>query len=206
MRPRFKSYGDSSTKTRSPGRILMKCLRILPEIWASTWCWLSSSSTRNIAFGSVSRTLAITSIASSFAIPYVRHKSPFAGKLQILTCAFGNSKPGDHPRLGVESVSGHVRNSSVPGVRPHKRQHFRAFVGDRDGMFRVRAGLSVHGHHRPAILKGFGVQRTQIDHRFNRKHVPLLDLDSLSRLPVVGNLRILVHAPADAVPHIVPDH
>ena len=43
----------------------MKCLRILPEMWARTWC-LFSSSTRNIAFGSGSTTVASTSIASSF--------------------------------------------------------------------------------------------------------------------------------------------
>ena len=70
----------------------MKCLRILPEMCASTWCRFSSSSTRNIAFGSVSRTFAMTSIASSFAILSVRRKSAFAGKLRILTCAFSNAK------------------------------------------------------------------------------------------------------------------
>ncbi len=36
IRPRVRSYGDSSTVTLSPGRILMKCIRILPEMWAST--------------------------------------------------------------------------------------------------------------------------------------------------------------------------
>ena len=30
MRPRVRSYGDSSTVTLSPGRILMKFIRILP--------------------------------------------------------------------------------------------------------------------------------------------------------------------------------
>ena len=36
IRPRVRSYGDSSTVTLSPGRILMKCIRILPEMCAST--------------------------------------------------------------------------------------------------------------------------------------------------------------------------
>src|SRR6266496_3862315 len=36
IRPRSKSYGDNSTRTRSPGSILMKCFRILPEICART--------------------------------------------------------------------------------------------------------------------------------------------------------------------------
>ena len=31
MRPRVKSYGESSTVTRSPGRMRMKCMRIFPD-------------------------------------------------------------------------------------------------------------------------------------------------------------------------------
>src|SRR5262249_21247649 len=72
IRPRFKSYGESSTATLSPGRMRMKFLRILPETCARTWC-LFSNSTRNMAFGSGSRTVAITSMASSFGFP----ESPF---------------------------------------------------------------------------------------------------------------------------------
>src|SRR6188474_2182171 len=64
MRPRVRSYGDSSTSTLSPGRMRMKFFRIFPEMCARTWC-LFSSSTLNIAFGSGSTTVAMTSIASS---------------------------------------------------------------------------------------------------------------------------------------------
>src|SRR5436189_3279578 len=42
----------------------MKFFRIFPEMCASTWC-LFSSSTRNIALGSGSSTVAMTSMASS---------------------------------------------------------------------------------------------------------------------------------------------
>jgi len=83
MRPRLRSYGDNSTSTRSPGRIRMKCLRIFPETCASTWCSLSSSATRNMALGRVSRTLAITSIASSFAIS-AQNEFACTDKLQIV--------------------------------------------------------------------------------------------------------------------------
>src|SRR5271170_1135848 len=55
--------------TRSPGRMRMKFFRIRPATCANTWC-LFSSSTLNIAFGSVSTTTAMTSIASSFDKPY----------------------------------------------------------------------------------------------------------------------------------------
>src|SRR5579863_5679400 len=49
-----------------------KFLRILPETWARTRC-LFSNSTRNIAFGNGSITVAMTSMASSFGLP----ESPF---------------------------------------------------------------------------------------------------------------------------------
>src|ERR1700704_4858364 len=68
IRPRVRSYGDSSTFTRSPGRMRMKFMRILPLTCASTR-WPLSSSTRNIAFGSGSTTVPSTSIASSFGMP-----------------------------------------------------------------------------------------------------------------------------------------
>ena len=32
--PRVRSYGDNSTVTLSPGSILIKCILILPEMWA----------------------------------------------------------------------------------------------------------------------------------------------------------------------------
>src|SRR5690625_6068257 len=48
----------------------MKCMRILPETCAKT-VWPFSSSTLNIAFGSVSVTVPSTSIASSFTIMLV---------------------------------------------------------------------------------------------------------------------------------------
>src|SRR3954447_6299387 len=66
IRPRVRSYGDSSTRTRSPGRMRMKFIRSLPLICARTR-WPFSSSTANIVFGSGSITVPSTSIASFFA-------------------------------------------------------------------------------------------------------------------------------------------
>src|SRR3954470_13667294 len=66
MRPRVRSYGESSTRTRSPGRIRMKFIRSLPLIWARTR-WPFSSSIANIVFGNGSMTVPSTSIASFFA-------------------------------------------------------------------------------------------------------------------------------------------
>src|SRR5262245_31032501 len=75
IRPRVRSYGDSSIVTLSPGRMRMKCMRILPEMWASTW-WPFSSFTRNIALGRGSTTVPSTWTPSSFA---TRGRSPLHG-------------------------------------------------------------------------------------------------------------------------------
>src|SRR6267142_4780748 len=72
IRPRVRSYGDNSTFTRSPGRMRMKFMRILPLTCASTR-WPLSSSTRNIAFGSGSTTVPSTSIASSLGMRLSGH-------------------------------------------------------------------------------------------------------------------------------------
>src|SRR4051794_2945101 len=93
MRPRVRSYGESSTRTLSPGRMRMKCLRILPEMWARTWC-LFSSCTRNIALGRFSTTVASTSIASSFFDKLVC----FLGAGLIQSHSFqGSNGDAEHP-------------------------------------------------------------------------------------------------------------
>src|SRR5256886_7435223 len=63
MRPRLRSYGDSSTRTLSPGTTRMKFIRIFPEMCART-AWPFWSSTLNIALGRASETVPSTSITS----------------------------------------------------------------------------------------------------------------------------------------------
>src|SRR6516165_503683 len=67
MRLFLRSYGDSERVTVSPGRMRMKCLRILPEMWATTSCPLSRR-TRKCVLASAAVTLPWTSIASSLAM------------------------------------------------------------------------------------------------------------------------------------------
>lgn len=69
MRPLFRSYGDISTVTRSPGRMRMKFIRIFPETWART-LWPFSNSTRNMAFGRASVTFACSLIESFFTMNF----------------------------------------------------------------------------------------------------------------------------------------
>src|SRR5215472_3357618 len=67
IRAFVRSYGESSTETLSPGTIRMKCLRILPEICAST-LRLPGRSTRNIVPGKTWVTVPSVTIGPSFAI------------------------------------------------------------------------------------------------------------------------------------------
>src|SRR5213593_3261852 len=67
MRPRERSYGDISTLTRSPTRMRMRCLRILPEIAANTTCELLSSRTLKNALGCLSIIVPSAGTRSSFA-------------------------------------------------------------------------------------------------------------------------------------------
>jgi len=67
IRAFVRSYGESSTETLSPGTILMKCLRILPEMCARTLRW-PGRSTRNIVPGKTCVTVPSVMICSSFAI------------------------------------------------------------------------------------------------------------------------------------------
>src|SRR5438094_1792374 len=75
MRALVRSYGESSTETLSPGTIRIKCLRILPEIWASTFRW-PARSTRNIVPGKTWVTVPSITICSSFGIApkYIREQ------------------------------------------------------------------------------------------------------------------------------------
>src|SRR6187549_3312910 len=114
----------------------MKCLRILPEICASTWCWLSSNSTRNIALGKISSTFAMTSIASSFAISSQRSFDA-ADKLRIIARGFYVCQAA----LAL-SVSG--GRTGLPDTGAGRQgQHFRALFRDRYRVLDVGAGLAV---------------------------------------------------------------
>src|SRR5271155_315403 len=100
----------------------IKFFRMRPETCARTWC-LFSSSTLNIAFGNVSTTVAITSIASSFDKLYpdsARDTHP-AGFCNLLRQNY--SALGRH-RYGVLEVSA---QASILGYRrPAVAQHLNA--------------------------------------------------------------------------------
>src|SRR3954471_14810520 len=74
MRPLVRSYGDSSTFTRSPGRMRMKCLRILPETMPRISLSELSSLSLNMALGNACETVASISMGSDLATNTLRDK------------------------------------------------------------------------------------------------------------------------------------
>src|SRR5215204_2612662 len=66
MRPRSRSYGDSSIRTRSPGNTRIRYRFIRPAMYPSVSCPLSSL-IRNIRFRIASRTSPSNSTFSSFS-------------------------------------------------------------------------------------------------------------------------------------------
>jgi hypothetical protein len=64
MRPFVRSYGESSSSTRSPGRIRMRWRRKRPAMCART-TWPLSSSTEKVALGKTCLILPITSSGAS---------------------------------------------------------------------------------------------------------------------------------------------
>src|SRR5688572_23169772 len=129
MRPRVKSYGDNSTVTLSPGRMRIKCMRILPETWART-LWPFSSSTRNMALGSGSTIFPSIWIFSSFAIPFFRIRLAQAGhderrclshddrvfEMRRQTSVLGHHGPGvvQNPHLPAACVDHGLDGESHP--------------------------------------------------------------------------------------------
>src|SRR6185436_359392 len=115
MRPRFRSYGESSTATLSPGRMRMKFLRILPETCARTWC-LFSNSTLNMALGNGSTTVAMTSIASSLLMHLSKyfqitarllrqnHRPIFSDRYTVLEVSAVTAIHGDRSPLIFENT------------------------------------------------------------------------------------------------------
>src|SRR5438132_5910586 len=156
MRPLLRSYGEIATVTTSPGRIRMKCLRILPEMWAMI-SWPFSSRTRNCVLASDCVTLPCTSMASSLAIPtpcFHRHTSTDTGAGWTLAASKeGRRQPG----AALPWVSG--RPQSL--IRP-KTEGGGAAWGDPGHELRLLGGFYRWPRVRPGVL-GSAVVGRKID-------------------------------------------
>src|SRR6267378_6482492 len=118
----------------------MKFLRILPETCARTWC-LFSSSTRNIAFGNGSITVAMTSMASSLEFP----ESPFFFSSRM-GLAIVSRVPTDRSKDRPLQLS-----PRRPGHLFRARQNPRPVGGDRHGVLEMRRGAAVRRFRHPFV-------------------------------------------------------
>src|SRR5437762_11036058 len=159
----------------------MKFLRILPETCARTWC-LFSSSTRNIALGSGSITVAMTSMASSLEFP----ESPFffssrIGLAIVSRVSTGRSK--DRPLHLLPRRPGHL-------FRP--RQNPRPVGGNRHGVLEVRRGAAIRRFRHPFVPHAH-FRTARIHHRLDRDDHALLQPRAASLVAVVRQVGLVVH-------------
>src|SRR6185436_17911446 len=229
MRPRVRSYGDSSTRTRSPGRIRMKFIRSLPLMWASTR-WPFSSSTANIVFGSGSMTVPSTSIASFLATGWsasLSHAECRPGRADTRTRSVSKSAiPGKYDRRTTtavirssrsreprterprDSVRSSVRHppSSDPSCPPSDgRQDLGPLLGNRDRMLEVSSQRAIDGRDCPIVVEHVRAIVAQREHRLDGQAESRLDLAAPPAGAVVRDLWLLVHLGADAMADELPD-
>src|SRR5580704_5976972 len=207
MRPRVKSYGESSTATLSPARMRMKFLRILPETCASTWC-LFSSSTRNIAFGNGSITVAITSIASSFEFPESLFFFSSNGCFAIVSqsCKFSVlSFKQSNPYLRLRTYYLLLPSPRWPGHLFRPGQDPGAVARDGDGVLEVRRWTAIGSFGDP-FAAHLHFRAAGIHHRFDGDDHAFLQTRPASRFSIVRKIGFIVHLRSDAVPHRLPHH
>src|SRR5205823_1314338 len=155
-------------------------------MWASTR-WPFSSSTRNMALGRGSTTVPSSTIASSLGLG-----SFFSWGILV---------PVTTRAEGAETAPGTIEKDISPG----HRQHFRAVLGEGDGVLEVGREAPVGGDDRPAVVEQERSGGADVDHGLHREHVPHLELDALPRGSVVRDLGLLVHGRADPVADVLPD-
>src|SRR6266487_2520376 len=139
MRPRVRSYGESSTRTRSPGRIRMKFIRSLPLMCANTR-WPFSSSTANIVLGSGSITVPSTSIASFLATGV---EFPFL---------VSNAGPVDRHTNAQRIKRPPIRQPELDrGGHSDRGQDLCAMLCNGDRVLEMRGERAVAGDDRPIV-------------------------------------------------------
>src|SRR6266851_3722316 len=172
----------------------MKFLRILPETCARTWC-LFSSSTRNIAFGSGSITVAMTSMASSLEFP----ESPFffssrIGLAIVSRVPTGRSK--DRPLHLLPRRPGHLF---------WPRQNPRPVGSNRHGVLEVRRGAAVRCFRHPLVSHA-NFRTAGVHHRLDGDDHALLQPRAASLVTVVRQVGLVVHLRSDLLSHELAHH
>ena len=82
------------------------------------------------------------------------------------------------------------------------RKDLDAVLADDDRVFVMCRALSVRHARRPAVFVDGDLPRARGDHRFDADDGTGAEPHARSALPVIGDGRVLVHLPADAVPDV----
>ena len=130
-----------------------------------------------MALGNVSRTVAITSIASSFDNPY-----PDSACL---------------PQASTQNLIASKTNGLLS-------QHNGTVGGHCNRVLKMRAQTSVFRHRGPAITQYLHIRFARVHHGLDRDHHSLAQLLPLTAAAVIRHLRIFMQPRADAMPDKFP--
>src|SRR6202790_166411 len=215
MRPRFRSYGESSTATLSPDRMRMKFLRILPETCARTLC-LFSSSTRNMALGNGSMTVPITSMASSLELPESSFFLSFGSstrRFAICSCFYSLARLAQ-PAAPLQRLSLHRLRAALdgsPGLPGWPGHFFRPgqdpgpVGGYSDGVLEVSGRAAIGRLRHPLVAHPY-FRAAGIDHRLHSDDHAFLQPSAASCFAVIRQIRLVVHLGTDAMPDELAHH
>src|SRR5579864_1398004 len=141
----------------------IKFLRIFPEMCASTWC-LFSSSTRNIALGSGSITVAITSMASSLGLDASALRLSASGRLPMCPLA-------RLPRWSLH-FAGTRENPGPVGCNRH-------------GMLKMRRVGPVRRNRGPIILEHAHIRSANVHHGLDGEYHAFLQAQAAARFTII---------------------
>src|SRR5260370_4508764 len=158
----------------------MKFLRILPERCARTWC-LFSSSTRNMAFGSGSITVAMTSIASSFEFP----ESPFFFSSRIGLAIISRVSTGRAKAWPLQI------SPRRPGHLFRARQDPGPVNRNRHGVLEMGRGAAIRCLRHP-LVPHTNFRAARVDHRLNGDDHAFLQPRAASLFSIVRQIGLLV--------------
>src|SRR5689334_8445564 len=116
----------------------------------------------------------------------------------------GNPPGGRGPARRAGAATPHERPRSLSpalllALRFAKCEYPGAVRRHRDGVLAVGGEAAVAGEDGPAVGPALDVVAPRRDHRLDREHHPRRQLRAAAGRPVVRDLRVLVHAAADAV-------
>lgn len=171
IRPLVKSYGESFIATLSPGIMRTGIILSLSDRWAVTICPLSSW-TSHVSLGADADTRPSTLMLSFLSVKvssgnrraardhYARNHYLSPAIRSFRYCCFVTHFCASRKAAPNANYITTLRQS----------QNLRAVLGDSHGVLEMNRGLAVFRYYSPAIVEGFSLVSTHVEHRLNRYH------------------------------------